>query len=508
MLKGTIEIQSELGKGTEVFVRLPLARVPNAETPASTPSSALTEQAQENSTFRLSEEYGTTKIALYGFDADLQPIGQTVRRYIEDWYGLKTIMGLPGLGSENADLVILDERALPMYLERRAIERPVLVFCGTHTIRPGTISHLSAPNIVEYASKPFGPQKLAKGIYECLKRNAPAGSGLQSTSSMSSNALEPEQEPQIPDLKPMVLETDYSKGLLEVQTNEIVTAMGTDNAQRALGSNVSSEVTSTSGHNTITEQEEYPFPVPKDDEQAKGDENSRPDRKERPQLVERATDPLVQRLPLVLDEGIPPIEVAANSRYQTARNIATAKNVLLSNENVKVANLPISKILLSESDRLSETSNPEKRPPRLLLVDDNKINLRLLETFMKKRNYETVDSAENGQLAVEAATSLDHGYDIIFMDISMPVMNGFEATRLIREVEEETVLRKGSEETFTPALIIALTGLASGRDQTEAFTSGVDVFMTKPVSFKEVGRLLDNWEQHGNPSQDEESGVA
>lgn len=68
-------------------------------------------------------------------------------------------------------------------------------------------------------------------------------------------------------------------------------------------------------------------------------------------------------------------------------------------------------------------------------------------------------------------------------------MNGFEATRRIREMEH---VRERA-----PALIIALTGLASSKDQVEAFTSGVDLFMTKPVSFKEVGRLLDNWETKG-----------
>ena len=79
----------------------------------------------------------------------------------------------------------------------------------------------------------------------------------------------------------------------------------------------------------------------------------------------------------------------------------------------------------------------------------------------------------------------------------MPIMTGFEATRAIRAIEEirRTTARTGE---FKPALIIALTGLASGRDQSDAFTSGVDLFMTKPVSFKEVGKLLDNWElNHG-----------
>ena len=80
----------------------------------------------------------------------------------------------------------------------------------------------------------------------------------------------------------------------------------------------------------------------------------------------------------------------------------------------------------------------------------------------------------------------------------MPIMNGFEATRAMRDIEgaRRKAARPGE---FTPALVIALTGLASARDQSEAFASGVDLFMTKPVSFKEVGKLLDNWElNHGN----------
>ena len=78
-------------------------------------------------------------------------------------------------------------------------------------------------------------------------------------------------------------------------------------------------------------------------------------------------------------------------------------------------------------------------------------------------------------------------------------MNGFEATRAIRDIEEARTHNDlaGSHKSPSSALIIALTGLASSRDQSEAFTSGVDLFMTKPVSFKEVGRLLDNWEANG-----------
>ncbi len=67
-------------------------------------------------------------------------------------------------------------------------------------------------------------------------------------------------------------------------------------------------------------------------------------------------------------------------------------------------------------------------------------------------------------------------------------MDGFEATRAIRAIEKE----RGSE-CSTPAIIIALTGLSSSRDESEALASGIDLFLTKPVSFKEVSRLLDEW---------------
>jgi CheY-like chemotaxis protein len=130
------------------------------------------------------------------------------------------------------------------------------------------------------------------------------------------------------------------------------------------------------------------------------------------------------------------------------------------------------------------------------LVDDNKINLGLLRTFMARRHYPCIDEAENGLAAVNAFQNRESGYDIIFMDISMPLLDGFGATRQIRQIElarKDKAVRVGAPEP-SPALVIALTGLASSRDQSEALNSGIDLFLTKPVAFKEVGKMLDNWE--------------
>jgi CheY-like chemotaxis protein len=142
---------------------------------------------------------------------------------------------------------------------------------------------------------------------------------------------------------------------------------------------------------------------------------------------------------------------------------------------------------------------PSASKPRLLLVDDNIINLTLLRTYMHKRQYDIVDEAENGLDAVNKFNERTDGYDIIFMDISMPILDGFGASRQIRAIEEsrrntaveDAGMKKGDQPS---ALIIALTGLASIQDQSEALSSGIDLYLTKPVSFREVGRMLDNWE--------------
>ena len=67
----------------------------------------------------------------------------------------------------------------------------------------------------------------------------------------------------------------------------------------------------------------------------------------------------------------------------------------------------------------------------------------------------------------------------------MPIMDGMEAARLIRQFERQHNLQ--------PVVIIALTGLGSSSTQEEAFASGIDLFLTKPVRLKELSRVLENY---------------
>ncbi|KFY34081.1 hypothetical protein V494_07075 [Pseudogymnoascus sp. VKM F-4513 (FW-928)] len=126
------------------------------------------------------------------------------------------------------------------------------------------------------------------------------------------------------------------------------------------------------------------------------------------------------------------------------------------------------------------------RSLRVLAVDDNALNLLLLTRYLSKRDGDTVVTARDGLEAVAAVRAAPDSFDIIFMDISMPGMDGFEATRAIRVVEAERAAFGGGR-----SRVVALTGLASQRDREEAEMSGFDDFLTKPVSFKLIGRLLE-----------------
>ncbi|PVH70537.1 hypothetical protein DL98DRAFT_436860, partial [Cadophora sp. DSE1049] len=81
------------------------------------------------------------------------------------------------------------------------------------------------------------------------------------------------------------------------------------------------------------------------------------------------------------------------------------------------------------------------------------------------------------------------------VDISMPVMNGMDSARGIRKLES----KRGQK----PAMIVALTGLASASVRQEAFSSGINFFLTKPVSFNELRKFLNDWTPDMEPQTPE-----
>jgi CheY-like chemotaxis protein len=117
----------------------------------------------------------------------------------------------------------------------------------------------------------------------------------------------------------------------------------------------------------------------------------------------------------------------------------------------------------------------------LLLVEDNPINLKLLIASFKKMGH-AYSTATDGSQAVATYRNADSTrsprFNIVFMDIQMPVMDGMEASLQIRKYEK----MKGLQ----PAIIIALTALTSLQAEQEALDAGADRFMSKPISIKKL----------------------
>lgn len=124
------------------------------------------------------------------------------------------------------------------------------------------------------------------------------------------------------------------------------------------------------------------------------------------------------------------------------------------------------------------------RVPKVLLVDDNDINLKIMVTYMRKLGYDYV-TATDGLQALERyrdAAELGQHFQYVLMDVSMPIMDGLTATQEIRAFERTHALSKTT--------IIALTGLASLKTEEEAYASGVTRFLTKPVRLKTLKDVL------------------
>lgn len=137
--------------------------------------------------------------------------------------------------------------------------------------------------------------------------------------------------------------------------------------------------------------------------------------------------------------------------------------------------------------RTTENGNGTTRMPCVLAVDDNPINLRLLVTFLKKIKLPYTE-AVNGLEAYNKFRDAEVPYDYVLMDLQMPVMDGLESTRKIRDHESEV----GSTH---PATIIAITGVGNESVKKECMDSGMTQFLTKPVKFKTLQQLL---ERHNN----------
>ena len=134
-------------------------------------------------------------------------------------------------------------------------------------------------------------------------------------------------------------------------------------------------------------------------------------------------------------------------------------------------------------DSVLPAASPDFKDRCILLVEDNELNREIAVELLQEYGFR-VDTAENGAAALEKVKHSAPGeYDLVLMDIQMPVMNGYEATKQIRALEN-------------PALagikILAMTANAFDDDKKKALSCGMDGFLAKPIVVEQLVATLQN----------------
>ncbi|KAJ4353136.1 hypothetical protein N0V95_003608 [Ascochyta clinopodiicola] len=458
-LGGTIAIESTVGVGTKATVKIPLRRdtriIPRINSAVPNYAEKDAGSIEENSTIQAIRARAIGKqVALYyheeGASKNSQHeashmMRQSLTAYLEAWCGFSVSRWHQ---KSTVDIVVAEETDLDALLH----DSPQLSIPGCKTkilvLRSISSKRSAHPCTIENdntedVSHPLGPHKLARALLSCL---------------------------------------DCSQ----------VEVVGTAKNESPCGVTITlvEETTAAMGDLTIPDKE----PTSDENHAVKHDSINHGDHISKAQTTTHIAGNGVQ-----LNTKNDLLE--SPDHWNTTPANARSKSSPAKLDSIDEQEISSSTATFKPSTPPASTS--QSHTQRVLLVDDNTINLRLLQVGMKKRGYTTISSAENGLQAVNTYRTLLHASppsppDIILMDLSMPIMTGFEATRQIRELEAKynATLREGGAPHHS--LIVALTGLASVRDQKDAFTSGVDSYIMKPVSFAKLTTLLRDWTVGGS----------
>ena len=140
---------------------------------------------------------------------------------------------------------------------------------------------------------------------------------------------------------------------------------------------------------------------------------------------------------------------------------------------------------LTETTELPKTVTKPQRPLRILLVEDNEVNQMVAGMLLKKMGHQS-DTAENGLLAIEALKQ--QHYDLVLMDCQMPVMDGYETTRKIRENPE-----------WHDLPVIAVTANVMQGDRDDCFACGMNDYITKPYNRDQLSAAITRWTAYSEP---------
>jgi len=154
-----------------------------------------------------------------------------------------------------------------------------------------------------------------------------------------------------------------------------------------------------------------------------------------------------------------------------------------------VATTPARKLDRTQTVTSSKTDQKlaHMYPIRILIAEDNVINQKVAVKLLQQLGYNP-DVVANGK---EALAALDHKrYDLVFMDVLMPEMDGFEATRQIRQRQNKL---QAHPNYFPPLIIIAMTAIAMAGDRERCLNAGMDDYLAKPIKPADIRAMIEKW---------------
>ena len=138
---------------------------------------------------------------------------------------------------------------------------------------------------------------------------------------------------------------------------------------------------------------------------------------------------------------------------------------------------------VTESTEEAEKSETDFSRRRILLVEDNELNQEIAQTILEGAGF-LIDTADDGSIAVERMKEMPGDtYDLILMDVQMPIMNGYQATRAIRALDDPV-------KAAVP--IVAMTANAFEEDRKEAMDAGMNGYVAKPVDIEKLMETLED----------------
>ncbi|KAI5235800.1 hypothetical protein E4T43_09030 [Aureobasidium subglaciale] len=444
MMNGEISVQSEVNHGTTVTVRIPMKRAGSGE-PRDGFHRPNEDDIQVLRTIQPRPQIANFQQDVLPEDTPQKKEGYEMQKHalaacINGWYKVEDLDDWDM--KTKPDIVLVDDIHLLAIIEHLQLleefDAVVVILCSDRSRTTAISNTVNYPKL-HVMPKPFGPFKLAKALKHALDKRGPT----ENTSSAPGFVEEVGSIPELKQLSP---------------TLRSVPSRSQDLSKRM-------RKPSFGGG--------FPFPS----------------------------------MTITPAPNSPTVEI--NSRTPSIPGITPQIEVPgTHHRRLKTLDVPLSEqqplerhdeLLRSRSEGHLHRAYFKTTKPRILLVDDNEVNLKLLQTFFVRRDFKDLRLARDGSDAVrvyEDALLCETPFQLVFMDISMPVMDGFEATKIIRQREIAKAAQRVDQtlETYQ-SLIIALTGNASAEDQTNAFTHGMDMYMTKPVSLKEVGELVKAWEE-------------